>query len=91
MGKWIDFTAILGLASAGVIGSLLVNRGAPISDDIILSLFMMGITSSMILIRKKYPSNIRKPPTFLRNTEGRQEEGEVKNEVFLLQRKRPRW
>ncbi|OGP92954.1 MAG: hypothetical protein A2156_10405 [Deltaproteobacteria bacterium RBG_16_48_10] len=62
MKKWIDFVAIVALASVGVIGSLLLNRAVPIPDEITLSLFGTGIISSVILIKIKYPLNSGKLP-----------------------------
>ena len=50
MRRCIDFVACLLLSSAGVIGSFLINRAAPIPDGITLLLFGMGIISSVIFI-----------------------------------------
>ncbi|OGP91182.1 MAG: hypothetical protein A2156_02655 [Deltaproteobacteria bacterium RBG_16_48_10] len=79
MRKWIDFMAIVALASVGGMGSLLINRGAPIPDGIILSFFVMGITSSMILTKTKYPLNTGEPPTSLRSGGGIQQGEEDRN------------
>jgi hypothetical protein len=55
MRKWIDFVALVLLASASVTGCLLVNPAVPISDGIVLSLFGTGIISSVILIKTEGP------------------------------------
>ena len=55
MRKWIDFAALVLLASASVTGCLLVNLAVPISNGIVLSLFGIGIISSVILIETEGP------------------------------------
>ncbi len=91
MRKWIDYVAILALAFVGLIGSVMVNQAVPIPDAITLILFGAGIISSITLLKTKYLLNIGKPPTFLRNRTGSEEERESKNEVFRLRRSPPRW
>ena len=53
--KWIDYVALLLLSCTGMISGFLINRGAPIPNDLILLLFGTGIISSVILIRTKLP------------------------------------
>ena len=91
MKKWINYVALLALAFVGMIGSVMVNRAVPIPDAITLIFFGAGILSSIILVETNYPLNIGKPPTFLRNRRGSEEERVGKNEVPRLQRSRPRW